>query len=233
MSAKAWRFLFWGGLSLGLTAAIGCSSEEDPVDGGKSGTAGTASGSAGKGGSGGSAGSGVAGSTSGGAGTGSGGQAGTSGAGGTVAGSAGTAAGSAGAGAGGAGAGGAGAGGAAAGSAGTAGSGGSAGDNLGGGGATAGTGGGGMAATLVEPIDRGSGDYVLELSDGLFFKINAAGARIMDVHLGSGENLLTGSSINDVNYGSTFWTSPQTDWSWPRSPRSTARPTRPRWRARP
>lgn len=219
MRAQTWRYLLLGGVALGLTMVTACSSEEDPADDdgvSGSGTTGGAGASAA-----GSAGKGTAGST-GGAGASSAGTAGTvSGSSGTSpGGSGGSTAGTAGAGGTSAGASGAGAGaGGVAGTAspdgGTTAVGGSAGDNVGGGGATAGTGGGGMAATLVDPIDRGSGTYVLEFSDGLFFKVSSMGARVLDVHIGSGANLLTGSDINDTNYGSTFWTAPQSDWSWP------------------
>jgi len=63
------------------------------------------------------------------------------------------------------------------------------------------------------PIERG-GHYVLELGD-LYFEVDPAGARVIDVHLPGGANLLTGTSVNASNYGSTFWTSPQSTWSWP------------------
>jgi hypothetical protein len=79
---------------------------------------------------------------------------------------------------------------------------------------TAGAAGGG--AMLVEPIAR-SGQYVFEFGD-LFFQVDPAGARIVDVHLTGGMNLLTGASINATNYGSTFWTSPQATWNWPPVP---------------
>ncbi|HEX6275681.1 MAG TPA: hypothetical protein VFZ53_21720, partial [Polyangiaceae bacterium] len=79
---------------------------------------------------------------------------------------------------------------------------------------TGGAGGGG--ATLVEPIQRGN-LYVLEFGD-LFFAVDPNGARIVDVHLTGGSNLLTGASINATNYGSTFWTSPQSTWNWPPVP---------------
>jgi len=38
------------------------------------------------------------------------------------------------------------------------------------------------------------------------------------VHLTGGTNLLTGSSVNATNFGSTFWTSPQATWNWPPVP---------------
>ena len=73
-----------------------------------------------------------------------------------------------------------------------------------------------MPAMLIEPIER-NGNYVLEFGD-IYFEVNAAvGARIVDLHLKGATNsmnLLTGSTVNDVNYGSTFWPSPQ-DWAWP------------------
>jgi hypothetical protein len=81
---------------------------------------------------------------------------------------------------------------------------------------TSGTGGGG--ATLVEPIQRGN-TYVLEFGD-LYFEVNPAGARIVNVHLTGGQNLLTDATINSTNFGSTFWTSPQAEWNpnWPPVP---------------
>jgi hypothetical protein len=56
--------------------------------------------------------------------------------------------------------------------------------------------------------------YVIEAAD-LTFQVNAAGARITDVHLRGSRNLLTQSSVNAIDYGSTFWTSPQSRWGWP------------------
>jgi hypothetical protein len=83
-------------------------------------------------------------------------------------------------------------------------------------GGTSGTSGGG--ATLVEPILRGS-NYVLEFGD-LYFEVSPTGARVVNVHLTGGQNLLTDSTINAINYGSTFWTSPQAAWNpnWPPVP---------------
>jgi hypothetical protein len=81
-------------------------------------------------------------------------------------------------------------------------------------GASGGASGGG--ATLVEPILRGS-NYVLEFGD-LYFEVSPTGARVVNVHLTGGQNLLTDSTVNAINYGSTFWTSPQAAWSWPPVP---------------
>ncbi len=84
-------------------------------------------------------------------------------------------------------------------------------------GGTAGASGGaaGGGAMLTMPIQRGS-NYVLEFADQ-YFEVNPAGARVIDVHLsGGGMNLLTLQSVdpNGLNYGSTFWPSPQS-WAWP------------------
>jgi hypothetical protein len=42
----------------------------------------------------------------------------------------------------------------------------------------------------------------------------AYGARIVGFRIGA-ENILTGPEVNALNFGSTFWTSPQADWNWP------------------
>jgi len=42
----------------------------------------------------------------------------------------------------------------------------------------------------------------------------ALGARITRFSL-AGRNALTGPDVNDLNFGSTFWTSPQAAWGWP------------------
>lgn len=84
-------------------------------------------------------------------------------------------------------------------------------------GGTAGmSGAGGGGATLVEPIQRGS-NYVLEFGD-LYFEVSPNGARVVNVHLTGGQNLLTDATINSTNFGSTFWTAPQSDWDWPPVP---------------
>ncbi len=44
-----------------------------------------------------------------------------------------------------------------------------------------------------------------------------AGARITGFFVGE-TNLLTGPEVDPANYGSTFWTSPQSDWQWPPPP---------------
>ena len=42
----------------------------------------------------------------------------------------------------------------------------------------------------------------------------ALGGRITRFSL-AGRNVLTGPEVNDLNFGSTFWTSPQAAWGWP------------------
>ena len=47
------------------------------------------------------------------------------------------------------------------------------------------------------------------------FELDAGhGARITRFSLG-GQNILSGSEVNALNYGATFWTSPQSQWGWP------------------
>jgi len=220
MLPDAFRGLFVGGLLVGLTTGVGCTSKEEPTPGtGGSTTSGGSGGSGGTPGNGGTGGTGGVGGTPG---------AGTGGAtgGAPTGGSAGTPI--AGTGQGGASAGTPSAGGVG-GSAGTpsavggtpgAGTGGAAGDTAGSAGSAGAAGGGtgGAPATLVEPILR-NGNYVLEFGN-LYFEVAPAGARIMDVHLTGGMNLLrTGRmsppNMDDDNYGSTFWTAPQSVWNWP------------------
>ena len=47
------------------------------------------------------------------------------------------------------------------------------------------------------------------------FAVDAAlGGRITRFSLG-GRDVLTGPDVNDLNFGATFWTSPQAAWGWP------------------
>lgn len=97
-------------------------------------------------------------------------------------------------------------------------------DSAGGGPATGGDGnggegtggdgsGGGDGVTLVEPIER-DGAYVFEFGSVLFKIAPEDGARITEFSY-AGEDVL--SSVDASNWGSTFWTSPQAEWttSWP------------------
>lgn len=52
-------------------------------------------------------------------------------------------------------------------------------------------------------------------SGALTLEVDAAlGARVTAFCLG-GHNVLAGADAHPDNFGSTFWTSPQTDWGWP------------------
>ena len=55
----------------------------------------------------------------------------------------------------------------------------------------------------------------LALDDGTRLEIDPArGGRITGLWF-EGRNLLTGADVDPINYGSTFWTSPQSQWGWP------------------
>ncbi len=89
------------------------------------------------------------------------------------------------------------------------------------GGDTGGTAGVIEVPTLVGPIERSGNTYVFEFGD-LYFEVDAdVGARIVSFSLGDTEILSSKSRVSGGddtmknNYGSTFWTSPQTDWNWP------------------
>jgi hypothetical protein len=84
--------------------------------------------------------------------------------------------------------------------------------------ATGGAGGG--TSTLVQPIARTNGKYVLEFGD-IFFEVDSlVGARVITLTLAGGPNYLTGTAQDAVNYGSTFRVSPQSAWpgTWPPPP---------------
>lgn len=58
------------------------------------------------------------------------------------------------------------------------------------------------------------GRHALELDD-VYFEVDPfAGGRITSYRIG-GVDVLSGSEVDPDNYGSTFWTSPQSDWDWP------------------
>jgi len=57
--------------------------------------------------------------------------------------------------------------------------------------------------------------FVLTLDGDVRLEVDAArGGRVTALRLGE-RNLLSGAEIDAVNYGSTFWTSPQSAWGWP------------------
>jgi hypothetical protein len=98
-----------------------------------------------------------------------------------------------------------------------AGSGGAAGTAAAGSGA-AGTGTDAAGSPAVEPMLQSRGDLHNFTFGRRSFVVDAAhGARITRFGLDE-SNLLTGPEIDMVNYGSTFWPSPQERWGWPPVP---------------
>jgi len=72
------------------------------------------------------------------------------------------------------------------------------------------------APSLVAPIapKTPDGPYVIAWND-LVLEVDArTGGRVTALRLG-GRNLLTEPSVDPGNFGSTFWTSPQSVWGWP------------------
>jgi hypothetical protein len=69
---------------------------------------------------------------------------------------------------------------------------------------------------LKGPVDRGS-ELVLEFGATYFEVTPADGARITGLRIAS-TDLLSNKDVDPINYGSTFWPSPQNDWNashWP------------------
>jgi hypothetical protein len=56
--------------------------------------------------------------------------------------------------------------------------------------------------------------FVLTLDDVRLEVDAARGGRVTALRLGD-RNLLSGAEVDAINYGSTFWTSPQSAWGWP------------------
>jgi hypothetical protein len=68
----------------------------------------------------------------------------------------------------------------------------------------------------IAPLVR-DGRHVLAWDD-VSFEVDArTGGRVTALRL-AGRNLLTGPEIDAANFGSTFWTSPQSAWGWPPVP---------------
>jgi hypothetical protein len=75
-------------------------------------------------------------------------------------------------------------------------------------------GGTGGIAVPREVVPTMSGqDYSLALTSGTLVA-NGPTGRITQLVV-AGSNKLTTSSVNPMNYGSSFWTAPQSVWSWP------------------
>ena len=63
-------------------------------------------------------------------------------------------------------------------------------------------------------MTRAAARYVLECGDLAIEVDAAAGGRVTSFRRG-GHDALIGPEIDANNYGSTLWTSPQSDWGWP------------------
>lgn len=68
----------------------------------------------------------------------------------------------------------------------------------------------------VKPAVR-EGRFALEVGEAILEGDASVGGRITGLRIG-GRNLLTGPEVDPGNYGSTFWTSPQSQWGWPPVP---------------
>lgn len=84
------------------------------------------------------------------------------------------------------------------------------------------SGNGSTAPALVLPIER-DGKYVFEFGDTLFEIDPMIGGRIVKCQV-EGHNLVTGPEIDPLNYGATFWPSPQQRWDWPPVPEIDSQP---------
>ena len=76
-----------------------------------------------------------------------------------------------------------------------------------------------VPASMLNPItpEVRDGRHVLAWDD-VSFEVDArTGGRVTALRL-DGRNLLTGPEIDAGNFGSTFWTSPQSAWGWPPVP---------------
>lgn len=66
------------------------------------------------------------------------------------------------------------------------------------------------------PIREQDGQYLFQLENQQLAVDPAIGGRITSLTI-AGNNFLTGPEVNDFNWGSTFWPSPQSVWHWPPS----------------
>jgi hypothetical protein len=69
---------------------------------------------------------------------------------------------------------------------------------------------GGALPAPVKPVMR-DGKWALDMGEATLEVDASVGARIVTFKLGA-ENLLTGSTVNPMYYGSTLWISPQAQW---------------------
>ncbi len=82
-----------------------------------------------------------------------------------------------------------------------------------GGSGTGGTGGVSPTLELKGPVERG-GELVLEFGDTYVSIRPSLGGRVTSLRQ-AGTEILAGPAIHPDNWGSTYWTSPQSDWDWP------------------
>ncbi len=71
----------------------------------------------------------------------------------------------------------------------------------------------------MEPIapSRPDGPYLIACNDVTLEVDASIGGRVTALRLGE-RDLLTGRGVDPGNFGSTFWTSPQSAWGWPPVP---------------
>jgi hypothetical protein len=68
----------------------------------------------------------------------------------------------------------------------------------------------------AKPVDKGNGIYALQTGN-LIFEVDAkSGGRVSAFKLND-KDFLSGKNVNPENWGSTFWSSPQSAWGWPPS----------------
>ncbi len=65
-------------------------------------------------------------------------------------------------------------------------------------------------------VEEKDGKYSIRIQNQILEIDPAAGGRITSLKI-DGKDFLTGKEVNDFNWGSTFWNSPQSDWDWPPS----------------
>ena len=71
-----------------------------------------------------------------------------------------------------------------------------------------------MSTKAVVPAVSGS-VYTFTFGDTVFAVDAAKAGRIVKFSLAGKNILTTARNAEDNNWGSTFWTSPQSDWNWP------------------
>jgi hypothetical protein len=71
-------------------------------------------------------------------------------------------------------------------------------------------------ASLLAPTVDGT-VYRWRFGEASFTVDAGLGARITEFCVGA-ENILTSADVNPINFGSTCWTSPQSQWGWPPPP---------------